>query len=294
MNRPHTRNELTRPERQLALFRGFARLAGCGALVYAVAALVFVLVPKPDLKELPAAQAGQPLQEGYTAPKDQVFESNSAETHAGIEAVVQAYFEARAWKELLPLCRDPARVEPLMRKHYESRTLSPMRWKSLLWSKPLRESGHEFYYTRSEFEDHEPIHLMVESNRGEYRVDWESHVRHADMDWRDFVSTRPTEPRLFRVLVTAWLKEEGADTQQIEIRHPDFEQPILQAVIQEKEPWFQKIRSQLEIGAWKNVPLTLRLFYDEKNGSNESNAVRIAGVEGKGWLILTRKQEPST
>lgn len=289
MNRPQTRTQLTREERRLALFRGFARLAGCSALVFAVASLVFVLVPKPDVKDAPKAPPSEAPPQSYTAPQDQVFESNSAEVHYGIEVAVKAFFAASTWQELLAVCRDPERVGPLMKAHYQTRALVPLRWKSLLWVKPLRESGHDFYYARSEFEGHEPLHAMLEVRDGEFRVDWESQVRHSEMDWRDFATSRPSEPRLFRVLASAWPKEEGAETRQIEIRHPDFDQPVLQASLEEKDPCFEGIRPQLELGSWKNVPLTLRLFYDEKASGNESNAVRIAGVEGKGWLILSSK-----
>lgn len=292
MNRPEASPPPHPHERRRALLQALARLAGYASVVIVVATAVFILLPKPEGKKTSAAKSSEPAP--YRSPMDTIFESDSALAHARIEAAVKAYFEARTWKELQAVCRDPVRVGPLMKAYYQNRPLVPLPWRELAWARPLRESGHVLFYVRSEFDGHEAVNLVVEQKGGEFRVDWESHVRHSEMDWRDFVKIRPAEPRLFRVLGSLQAEGEPGEPRFLEIRHPDFETPVIQAKFSPKDPFSEGLRAQLELGAWKNVPLTLRLCYEEKDRSKESGAVRITGVEGKGWLILSRKQEPST
>ena len=50
---------------------------------------------------------------------------------------------------------------------------------------------------------------------------------------------------------------------------------------------------QLELGKWKDVPVTLRLCFPSAPTKLEGLGVHIAGVEGKGWLILTEPKPQS-
>jgi len=223
-------------------------------------------------------------------PQETVFESDSAREQEMLENAARFFFEAGTWHELAAICREPERVGPLIREWHQSRPVIPLRWRQLAWSQPIEEEGRRLFYARSEFEGHEPVNIIIEQSGGVYRVDWESHVRHSEMDWQDFIKSRPVEPRLFRVLGS--LLPGGTDPatpDRLQIRHPDLSDSLIEAELIPGDPVHQRVRSQLEMGAWKNVPLTLRLCYDEKNRNNESGAVRITGVEGKGWLILSRK-----
>jgi hypothetical protein len=52
------------------------------------------------------------------------------------------------------------------------------------------------------------------------------------------------------------------------------------------DPKFGSLVEQMQLGKWKDVPLTLRLCYPMPPTPLGQPSVRIAGVEGKGWLIL--------
>ena len=47
------------------------------------------------------------------------------------------------------------------------------------------------------------------------------------------------------------------------------------------DPRLASLFAQLNMGSWKDVPLTLRL-----NFQPSGDHVVVSGVEGKGWLIL--------
>ena len=72
-------------------------------------------------------------------------------------------------------------------------------------------------------------------------------------------------------------------SEMIEIKHPE-EEGVVFATLNKNDPDMAPLVRQLQQGKWKDVPLTLRLCYP--GTASDGKAVRIAGVEGKGWLIL--------
>jgi hypothetical protein len=64
----------------------------------------------------------------------------------------------------------------------------------------------------------------------------------------------------------------------------------LEAVFDAKDPDFGSLVEQLESGAWKNVPVTLRLCFPGAESHAEKKMARITAVEGRGWLILPQKR----
>lgn len=206
-----------------------------------------------------------------------------------IESTVRGFFEAVGVEQKLVYARDPQRVRPLMESYYRARPEEHHAWKGIGWVLPVEEPGYRLGYAQALFTNSEPVSLIIEEQEdGSFRVDWESSVRYGEIDWNEFITTRPESPKLFRVIASKPrhmppAEEVPQNTDVLEIKHPDGDD-TLYAWFDRKDPRFQPLIQQLQTGNWKDVPLTLRLCYPGPAGSGKN--VRIADVEGKGWLIL--------
>ncbi len=211
-----------------------------------------------------------------------------------IEEVVRNFFLASSVAEKAACSRDRERVQPLMEIYYQTHPLSDALWQKLGWVLPMDEPGHHLAYAQSLFADGEPVCLIIERLADSaLKVDWESSVRYSELDWKEFLSTRPDHPTLFRVIASKPIGTVDAATsvsvgqEVIELKHP-AEQGTVYAYFNRDDPQFRPLLDQLQSGNWTNVPLTLRLCYP--GPTSNARAVRIAGVEGKGWLILHHKR----
>ena len=205
-----------------------------------------------------------------------------------IETTVRGFFEATDLDQKLAYARDPQRVRSLMENHYRTHPQNPLEWKNLGCVLPVEEPGFRLGYAQAVFANAEPVSLIIEEMEdGSFRVDWESSVRYGELEWEEFIKTQPASPKLFRVTASKPQHNPPGVTPQdnevLEIKHPD-EDDVLYAYFDRKDPKFRSLLHQLQTGNWKDVPLTLRLCYPGPAGSGKS--VRIADVEGKGWLIL--------
>lgn len=205
-----------------------------------------------------------------------------------IEQAVRKFFEAGSVSEKLAYVRDPGRVRPLMNDYYNRQPMPKTKWAGLGWTLPVDEPGYRLGYVQATFEGTPPASLVVEElENGSFVVDWESFVRYGELDWRDFLKLKPSQPKLFRVIASkadrpsSIIIDRAHET--IEIKHPAEDGTVF-ATFDTSDPALAPLVEQLQSGKWKDVPVTLRLCYPGATG--DSGAVRVAGVEGKGWLIL--------
>ena len=218
--------------------------------------------------------------------------SNIETKRLKIEAAIRHFFTANSISEKAHCSRDAERVLPLMEVYYKKHQLIVGVWQKLGWVLNMDEPGHRLAYAQSLFEDVDPICLIIEeTNNGDIQIDWESSVRYSELDWQEFISTRPDHPTLFRVIASkpAHSTESSPSTgdEVIELKHP-AEQGTVYAYFNRADPQFKTLVEQLQLGNWTNVPLTLRLCYP--GPTSNTKTVRIAGVEGKGWLILHKSR----
>ena len=205
-----------------------------------------------------------------------------------IESALRGFFESPTVESRQAYVRDAPRVRPLMESYHRLVPLRPRGWKSLGWLLPVEEVGFRLGYAEANFADGESMSVIIEEVAdGSFRVDWESAVRYSEQDWNEFQQSRPTAPVLFRVIASRALHAPltGAPhgSEILEIRHPD-DDTVVYGYFDRQDPKFQPLLQQLQTGNWKDVPLTLRLCYTVP--SEGAKSVRIANVEGKGWLIL--------
>ncbi len=209
-----------------------------------------------------------------------------------IEQVVRKFFTAGSISEKAASSRDSERVRQLMEVYYQRNPIQTGQWQGLGWIMPMDEPGHRLAYVQTLFRGSDPVCVVVEeSAENDFRVDWESSVRYCEIDWKDFLSTRPEQPTLFRVIASkpTELTDSKTNSNQevVELKHP-AEKGTVYAYFNREDPQFHSLLEQLKLGNWTNVPLTLRICYPGPTAS--SRAVRIASIEGKGWIILQHRR----
>lgn len=283
----------SRITRREALFSALAKVAGCLTLIFTVASVFYVAVgllwrspaiaPAYQVKTAPAPS--RPVPPVVAAAPDSVVDVESK--RALIEAAARHFFTSVTIADKLVVCRDPDRVRPLMEDFYRRHPPgTPPEWDKLGWIVPVKEPGHRFVFAQAFLRHSDPVSLIAEETAdGSFVVDWESTVRYSDIDWQDFLSQRPPQPTLFRVIASkpASAVPASAGDEVLELKHPEAPGRVY-AYFNRGDPRFKPLLEQLKLRDWQEVPLTLKLCYP--GPTSDAKSVRIAGIEGQGWLIL--------
>ena len=242
-------------------------------------------LPAVDLSKRPdflAQQKGQ-----HTTPVEGHEGSLPREKQEKIKEMVRDFFSAKSLTEMLPLVRDSGRVKTLMQDYYQRNPMTNWHWKGIGWAMPVEEKG--FSYVQVLFDDAPPVHVVVEETAdGKFEIDWESAVHYCELSWKDFQSRKPLEPKVFRVIASKLdsndgVSGDGEKQTTLKLTHPQ-EDGVVYGKFDQTDPQFRSLLEQLNLCKWKDVPVILRLCYPGPSSSAVS--VQIAGVEGKGWLIL--------
>lgn len=235
--------------------------------------------PGADRPAATRAAAEAPAPKAVAAPGmgiERIEEKRSA-----IADALNGFYTARGVSEMLPLVRDAERVRPLMEEYYRRNRIKKRTWKAIGWLLPVEEPGYRFGYVQAIFTDAAPVNVVVEETDRGFLVDWESSVQYSEIGWKEFMVTRPVEPKTFRVLASK--AQSGGGGALLSLRHPQEEGEVI-GRFDQHDPRFRSLVEQLDLCKWKDVPVILRLCYP--GPAAERSEVQIAGAEGKGWLIL--------
>lgn len=116
--------------------------------------------------------------------------------------LLKKYFEAKAWKDKLPLVHQSAEVGTLMQEFYGSQGLADPVLTGLISASDMR-IGNQKVLALS-FGCGDRLDMVVHANfhrsPGGLRLDWESFVGFSDKSMREFRSSRCIAPTVFRVL----------------------------------------------------------------------------------------------
>ena len=212
-----------------------------------------------------------------------------------IGSTVGAFFRASTLEARLPLVRDAERVRPLMEQYYKRAPMDTYQLRGLGWLVRVNEPGRRFGYVQALFEDATASSLVVEETAsGEILIDWECLVRYGEVAWQDFLRLRPAQPTLMRLIASRSAQTPSGsnptegDGEWLELRHPAEPGTVL-GYLDMADPKLTGLVKQLQDGKWKDVPVTLRLCFPEPPMQLPGGRVKIADVEGKGWLILNDK-----
>lgn len=118
-----------------------------------------------------------------------------------IEGTMRDFLAADSIDKLLPLVRDPERVEPLMGKWYAKNSFAESEFVRLKVFQPLDLVGRSFWLLTCGLKGEPDISALVEQwPDGSVRVDWETQVCYQPMPWDQYVAERPDKEAMnFRV-----------------------------------------------------------------------------------------------
>jgi hypothetical protein len=131
-----------------------------------------------------------------------VLEKSDVAIAAEIEPMTRKFLEATTIEEILPLVRDPATAEPRMRRAYpDGKITAPGMAEFNTTAEIIREGSIISVNVRTTKYEEKAI-AYIQSPEG-FKIDWESWFGWSDLTWEDFMATKPTEARIFRVSLSA-------------------------------------------------------------------------------------------
>ena len=119
---------------------------------------------------------------------------------ASMNATLKGYTSARTVEEMLPFVRQPERVEPLMRKYYQTHPIVPVEEVKLQSQYALPIESSTFVILTAAIPDAPSrIFLAEVDNDLQIRIDWESDASYLPVDIAEYIAEKPTEPVNLRV-----------------------------------------------------------------------------------------------
>jgi len=114
------------------------------------------------------------------------------------EPVAKGFLNATSVDEMLKWVSEPTKVEPLMRKWYPGGKIEPVGLSDFSSSNIVEFSdGKASLIIRTR--DFESKLLAFVNTPDGMKIDWESFVGWSELTWEEFLETRPTEPKKFRL-----------------------------------------------------------------------------------------------
>ncbi|MEO5714436.1 MAG: hypothetical protein ABIT37_13190 [Luteolibacter sp.] len=258
-------------------------LFGGGTLFALIVAGVIVALhggkPTPKIEQIP--EAPPKTAEG---PKSDQPPAARSDTALAAEAgpMARKFLEATRVEEILPLVRNPEIVEPHIRKCYPDGKIPPAGLSQFNTRGSGELRGSIVAYTvRTRDQDEKPM-AFVDGPQG-LKIDWESWVGWSEISWKEFLATKSTTGRVFRLSLAPidyynFDFKDDLKWQSYRLESPDHETSIYGYV--EKGSLLDKqIRPN---GDDKSVLLMLSLKFPEKGMS--PNQVLIDRQVAEGWV----------
>lgn len=258
------------------------------SLAFGVVAVAVFNGDESESRPLAVPAPGIPVQSETSETVSQAqSEKVDAALLAEAELVVRKFLEARRIEEMLPLVRNPEVTEARMRSHYS---------RGAIEESGMREfnTGGGFYSVGSSFEvqvrtrDDQQRSLLFCNTPEGIKIDWESWVGWSEMPWEEFMSTKPSDGKLFRVMLDAVTYYNFAFSDErkwkaYRLESADGESAVYGYVERDSE-----LDSQLKIPRGsKQIALTLSLKFPAD--AKADNQVLIEKLIAKGWLLETVK-----
>jgi hypothetical protein len=118
-------------------------------------------------------------------------------TDAAIESMT-AFLNARDVDELLEHVRNRTRIGKTVRKYYADHPFVPLgNYTAPLPGDLKRSNG---FFSVSIYHEGKFLRLQADESQ-DYKIDWESFVAYGEMDWDEFLATKPKTPTLLLVKI---------------------------------------------------------------------------------------------
>lgn len=198
------------------------------------------------------------------------------------EPLAEVFLNATSVDEIIPLVRDPAVAEARIREFYAAGKIEAPGLSSFNTGGGVLTLGKVasvIVRTR----DHEDRLLAFVDTPEGLKIDWESWVGWSEMPWEGFLSSKPCDALLFRVIVSTvdyYNFEFGDESkwQSYRLESPDKEHSIY-GYAPKDSVLNAKLRPE---GDAKTSLLMLKVKFPA--ASSSSTQVEIESVVGQGWV----------
>lgn len=236
----------------------------------------------------PAARTQHP------PPSSQVrslpLQESSAEVVDAI-ALLDRYWKTTAWKDRIPLVRNPSRVAPLMEDFYEHQKGKDPVPGSLKAKARYQIDGVEILYFS--YDSSRPLGLlevaMMRGEDGRFLLDWESLVGYGEKSFAALREERPTKPVMLRAYVRRfdYYEYEFADSQRylcVKMISENGENAIYAYCQRDSElgRWLESDLSTTGPSSLKGY--TVQVSFPLDSGSN--HCVNLDRVIASRWITL--------
>jgi hypothetical protein len=146
---------------------------------------------------------GPPAPAGGAVAEERELESQAVslvEVERELVPVIRKFLDAGDLAEMVRYVRHPEQTLPRMRDYYGD-GFQPPGLHKVLWKEIPRRNGEFITVTVDDrnFERHE---VSLAEEEGRWRVDWESWAGWPEIGWDALAEAKPTEPKLFRVILS--------------------------------------------------------------------------------------------
>lgn len=217
-----------------------------------------------------------------------------------MEQCVTGYLTARTPDALLRFVRQPERVKPLIKHHYQSRSLSPSVFQKFDQIRSIGIENHSFVFTNTRLIDGSSRKLLLEQlDDGAFKVDWESDVCYLPVDWKTWIETRPTEPVNMRVYISpdhfyAYEFRDENQYQCFKLTTRDSDGHLFAFTTKDSKAHFDILRileRSEEPSQAASEPMTLRLRFPKN--SESKHCVVIDSVVAPRWTLIQPTPAPT-
>ena len=219
---------------------------------------------------------------------DAVARETAAQRLDRAKEVIFAFLSADSVGTMLLTVANRGRVESTLRAYYEAHPFTPLHADDI---RARQDDGARA--------DEVPVLVTLSNGRkvpttvlvtaeGQFGVDWPSFVALSDMEWSQFITTKPASPVMFRVMaeVGDWYSGSFADSRKyqcLKLTDPNNSAAAPCFAYADRAGNVGQAIEQLLQGVAGAFPVTLRLKYPV-DGLEENQAL-VESIVTKGWFL---------
>ncbi len=276
---PSVSGHLSRGERR----QMFWWLMGGGALFVVILAGVLAILLGSKPPRPPTVDGQLAVLPKHPVAVDPAPVRTDAAFLAEAELLAQRFLDAQRVDDLLPLVRDPGVAEARMRQHYAGGKLEPFGMAQFNTNRLVDRYG-AVSTLKVRTRNHAEQSLAFVTTAQGLKIDWESWVGWSEMPWEEFLTTKPTTPRAFRVLLSAVDYYNFAFADDLKWQAYRLTSPDESHAIYGYAPRGSKVNAALRPPPEAtSVRVTLALKFPELPQSN--NQVLIERLVADGWVL---------
>lgn len=264
-------------------------IAGAALFSGIVVWVVTAMLRGPESRDLVPVRADRIMRDAADAAPPPVAAKSDAAILAEAEPLVRKFLEASRIEDLLPLVRHPAVSEPRMRTHYPDGKIDAPGLAAFNATSRLTRQGPLLSVLVRTRDYENRLVALVESPQG-LKIDWESWVGWSELPWEEFIATKPTSAKVFRLNLSPvdyynFSFSDDIKWRSYRLESPDREHAVF-GYVERGTVLDSLIQPSPDV---KRLPLMLSLRFPENEISG--NQVIIDQFIVDGWVLETEETQ---